>query len=397
MNRVRARRLMPFAALAVVAAASAGTAYAVCNQTVISISDQNVWDLHGCDEPFFLWHYKAYRLNDDDWTGRGYFDACNPLTEYPKHWSAVWMLWNGTSDPNTTTPFLIRPWHGPNDYLEISRGRGSVEWHLGQRHRIVDNASFYGQWVPRAFVINFLQLSCQAYDATPSSVPPSYGFTPTYRVGGGFVHEGWHAVRSHSGNNPQASGASGHQVRGPIAGTFCTQTACDNFYPYARSTFANGEMWLSGRPRCRLMGRTTVCGPPGRTFISVYQAEREFLCDIADNPQPFMPFSARESAAAESRFTGTNRFPQATPYWCGNTRPLWGPAPPGVTLSCLDPARTDCAAGGGCGTAFAGCDADNCCLPTCPDPARQCALNRTCAAAGTSCNVTTGCCNPIIP
>src|SRR5262249_49733503 len=146
-----------------------------------SKAENDLWNIHGCWSAYFLWHYKAYDTNSDDWGGRGFFNACNPNLEYPKHWNAAYLMSYGLADDNNHS------FHsGQRDYQELARARSSSQWHAQFRHQAVDDISFFGQWSERFAAVNLVQTSCLLYDFNRSNGAPA-------SRGGDFVHEGTHA------------------------------------------------------------------------------------------------------------------------------------------------------------------------------------------------------------
>jgi len=264
-------------------AASGPRAEAVCNQSVISTSDLAVWNLHGCWQDFFLWHYQVFDTRAGDWSNRGYFDACNNLLEYPKHWNAAYLMVYGLSDS------LAGSFHGTVDYLEMSRGRDSAEWHAGFHHAATDNTGIFGSWDGSTVLT-----SCSLYDTTVVNGNPG-------SRGGDFVHEGTHAWMDHHGFDPA-------HLNNPSGGA-CTMTgaACDYFYFHGFGAYNFGELFQQD--------------VTARRFHSPNQSQVEDLCDLADFPQPWVPASARNAATSDANARAVTRFINGPGFSCGSPRP----------------------------------------------------------------------------
>jgi hypothetical protein len=104
------------AALAVVALTASGApAFAICNQSAASQADIDLWNVHGCWWDFVVYQYQAYDLESEDWGDRGWSDACNVVYEFPKHWSASYLVGYGLLDDNSNS------FHGTVDYEGIAQ------------------------------------------------------------------------------------------------------------------------------------------------------------------------------------------------------------------------------------------------------------------------------------
>lgn len=185
----------------------------------------------------------------------------------------------------------------------------------------------------------------------------------------------------------KVSDASDHEVNGPDfceenACAACTETACDHFRPHTHGAYQSGELWRAGQGR--------------RSLMSVYQVQLEYVCDLSDNAQTWVPYSVREDAANGAGWLANHRFIEKVPYWCGSTRPLWGARPGGRPEWCTDQNRESCH--GGCKTGTV-CGNDGCCIEQCPPGSTcwcpsgaSCSANYTCVGANYSCDQASGCC-----
>ena len=390
------------------------TARAHCDQTQVSTSDQDLWNLHGCWQDYFDWQADAYDVKEEDWSDRGYHDACNQKLEYPKHWNATYLLdyaVPGSSIPTDNMVFgLVRPFHSSDDYLAEARAESTDQWHASLRHQAQDGYAYYGLSLNRSLKVNLLQTFCALYDNDQPVGINDVNFVSTRASI--ITHEGWHhwQYRHVTWNNSGSCDKKiGHDYcsqnnTAPKAGTFCTQSACDDFHPHMSNEFASGALWTAGLD----VSPFPLTAPNIPTYHSVYQVQIETECDIADFSTDRTPFSVREMAAEFSKSDSRSQVPIPPPFYCGSTRPFWGKNPhatPGTVPACLDGTRTGCRSDGTCAAGFAGgCGADGCCVPTCAQAGKQCQASGSafaCATSGDTCSTTdaaSGCCeSPVGP
>jgi hypothetical protein len=276
--------------MALCAALLALEAEAVCIQTGASQSDRDLWARHGCWADFYAWQANAYDLRSGDWTSRGWNDACNVNLEFPKHWNAAYLVTYGLLD-NPSQSF-----HGTVDYRATAEAASS-NYHDSLYHSVTDDTGVFGRFSPRIFPwgTDNVQTSCLLYN------PAATNSNPASRAGD-FMHEGWHAYYDkYDFDNGDVGGHRG----GPLGA--CTATGCDYFYFHGLSAYVFGAMWEND-------------GTGGR-FHSPNQVQVEFLCDVADQPQPWMPASVRQRAAVDANTRAAQRFINGPGYSCGSPRP----------------------------------------------------------------------------
>lgn len=288
---IKSRTLVKFLAAALLVCVTAVRADAVCVQSGASQADRDLWNIHGCWADFYLWEYRAYDLRSGDWSGRGWNDACNVNLEFPKHWNAAYLVTYGMADNGAQS------WHGTADYRAAGEAAGS-NFHSGLFHKVTDDTSVFGRFIWHLFGANEVQTSCLLYN------PAAQNANPASRAGD-FMHEGWHAWNSKYGYNG-GGGSCGH-FNGPQGNCSMSPCGCDYFYFHGVGAYAFGAMWQNNGTASR--------------FHSPTQVQVEFLCDVADQPQPWVPASVRLAARTDANQRSAARFINGPGYFCGNPRP----------------------------------------------------------------------------
>ena len=260
-----------------------------CAQNTASDADRDLWAHHGCWKDFFLWQYKAYDIRKSDWADRGWNDACNVNTEYAKHWNAAYLVSYGLAD-NPRYSF-----HGTVDYRATAE-RWDNEYHDDIYHTPSDHTDYFGAFVFHVFGPNEVRTSCLLYDKTKA-----VNANPASRAGD-FMHEGWHAW---SLKHAYYTGSCGGHFCGPKGS--CSVNDCDYFYFHGIGAYAFGAMWQND-------------GTANR-FHSMNQVQVEFLCDVANYPQPWVPASVVLAAKNDANTRAVQRFINGPGYICGDDRP----------------------------------------------------------------------------
>ena len=276
------REIMSALLLLTLTLALPNAALALCNQNNASQADKDLWNTHGCWQAFFLWQYKAYDMNGSDWANRGWNDACNRNLEYPKHWNAAYLVTYGLADN------LAQSFHGTIDYRATAEAASS-KFHNHIKHVPTDDTTIFGSYSGGT-----VATSCLLYNSTVANANPG-------SRGGDFMHEGWHAYFDKYGWNNGSVG--GHR---PTQGN-CTAKGCDYFYFHGIGAYAFGAMWEND-------------GTANR-FHSPNQVQVEYLCDVADQPKPWVPNSVRTAAENDANTRAAERFINGPGYRCGDPRP----------------------------------------------------------------------------
>jgi hypothetical protein len=263
-------------------------AHAVCDQGSASTAEVDLWNVHGCWPDFYLWSYIAYDQRQSDWNDRGWNDACNVNLEFPKHWNAAYLVTYGLADNNDFS------WHGTADYRATGEAASS-NYHDSLFHTCKDDSCCFGSFTPNTFGPDELSTHCPVYDASSANGNPA-------SRAGDFMHEGWHAwLEKYGWDNGDCGG---HRC-GPQGA--CTAPGCDYFYFHGVSQYVFGELYQTD-------------GTANR-FHSPNQVQVEFLCDVADYPQSWVPASVRQAARADADARAAERFINGPGYKCGDARP----------------------------------------------------------------------------
>jgi hypothetical protein len=266
---------------------TASLAAAVCNQTAASQADRDLWRVHGCWEDFYLWHYRAYDMEEEDWDDRGWSDACNNRLEYPKHWNAAYLVTYGLLDN------YLQSFHGTQDYRATAEAEES-RFHDDFYHLATDRTDIFGAYRPRWPGTDQVFTSCLLYNPAVANANPG-------SRAGDFMHEGWHAwLDEYDWDN---GSVGGHRPRQGA----CTINGCDYFYFHGISVYLFGDLYQTDGTAAR--------------FHSPNQVQVEFLCDVVDQSEPWVTASVRIAAQADANTRSSNRFINGPGYFCGNPRP----------------------------------------------------------------------------
>ncbi|MFN7961500.1 MAG: hypothetical protein U0002_09530 [Thermoanaerobaculia bacterium] len=286
---MRPNRHLWLPAFALAACFAARPAHPVCDQTGASTADRDTFAVHGCDVAFFRFSAVAYDQRQGDWQDRGWLDACNLNLEFTKHWNATFLVTFGLADD------LLHSWHGTVDYRATAEATNAL-YHVDIFHTADDDPCCFGSFKPHTFGRDEVSTHCALYDAGATNGNPG-------SRAGDFMHEGWHAWqrRYHFTGGP----CNGH-ICGPTAN--CTASTCDPFYFHRVSAYLFGAMWQNDGT--------------GRRFHSPNQVQVEFLCDLSEFPNSWVPASVRTSAAADANFRATTRFTNGPGFQCGDPRPF---------------------------------------------------------------------------
>jgi hypothetical protein len=282
---MRKKRFQAFLLVGFLAAGRPASA-SVCLDADTSTEDQAVWDIHGCDTSFASFERQAFdvRFADDSL-------ACTLPYEYPKHWSAAWLLINGLSNN------YDQQWHSSQDYCAAAASN-SPDYHdyFYQQVRV---ASWFGRWAKHSGD-DEVDTSCKLYDPFDAAGRRSSHANPGSR-GGDFVHEAFHGWLDHYGYSP------GHLENPPGGACRMTGKNCDNFYFHGVGAFDFGYLWYTDGT--------------GDHFHTPNQTQVEYLCDVAILPQSWVPAAVSQAAQKDTEQRVKTRFINGPAAKCGDPRP----------------------------------------------------------------------------
>ncbi len=256
--------------------------HAQCNDGP-SQAESDLWATHNCWWDFVLWQYQAYRMFDSDWGTWGFRDACNIALPYPKAVNASYLLTYGLTDNYASQ------WHSTLDYRQAAEA-----WSSPNHDQIRYAPSASRAWLAQAAVSNArTDMGCLLFDQRAATGNPA-------TRAGDYIHEAWHHWQHK--RNYIAS-----HMTGPIDACTMTGSSCDWYYWHGVGAFDFGEMHKYTSD--------------GAFFHSPNQAQVEFLCDIAELSQSWVPTSVRTIARSEANQRLNARFRNAVGYRCGDPRP----------------------------------------------------------------------------
>jgi hypothetical protein len=264
---------------------------AVCVQNDAGTAEWAYWDTHGCDWNFVLHADEIHDTRSSDWGNRGYYDACNINNEFTKFWNASHLMHFGLQNSYDWSFH-----HSTADYVETIV-KYDTNFHDDLHHTATDDMSKVARFVWQMWDSNEIRGSCHLYN--PNN--PLYPWANPAARGGALVHEGWHAWQEQQGVGP------GHHW-GPQGYCVDAGDVCDYWYWHGISVFAFGDMWVWD------------LNPPAKLHTTS-QAQVEYLCDLADLPQAWVPSTVTSDASASANYFSDRRFINGPAFHCGDWRP----------------------------------------------------------------------------
>jgi len=275
----------------------------------LSATDQALWNVHGCQPNYINWQYQRYDLRAEDWWEKGWNDACNPQVVYPKHWNATYLIDYAISFDAPWWNPSGRAFHHSVDYGGMTE-HSSSGYHDGQRHLMAGysapSRNLLGLYQTEFGTPNHLNTFCEAYDIAANA-----NATPDMRAAV-MVHEGTHGWFHKIGTN--GGNCGGHHCPGEIwpisASPFCTLGTCDFFYFHGATVYPKGTLWYQDNNQ-----------GVGKYFHSPFQNQIEFLCDIANFGDDWVPLSVVKDAQGWAQQVATQAIINGPGYRCGIMKP----------------------------------------------------------------------------
>lgn len=245
-----------------------------------------VHNLYGCWRDFYMWGWSAYALTDDSWEGAGLKDVCNTSLPFGKVLNSIFLISYALSDN------YIHQWHSTEDYQSSSRAADN-RFHgpFYQRFIEYEGSSNATTETGRFAARDRTDLHCPLFNVGAFSDSPS-------ARAGVMLHESWHHWQykhDFEDTHPQC-GSPPHD--------------CDYYYFHGSAAFDFGT----------LDGYDT--NPNHFRFHSPRQVQVEFLADLAELSQPWLPTIVTQAAKAFGNDRLRNEFVNAVGYRIGDPRPF---------------------------------------------------------------------------
>jgi hypothetical protein len=268
-KKVLARRVL---ACALALASLPAAAGAVCTNSV-ETDEQTLWNVHNCWTAFRDWFRPYFNLQSDHWDGGWGWTACDPTQAFPKMWNSAYLITYGL---NTSS---AGPGHSDVDYYKWAAGNQH-----GFRFEPEDGGGAYAQAFWGIFTTDRVEMRC-----------PSFNFRTAGQRAGTMLHESTHHITHW-----------GHQSNPP--GSNCSEPCSDDWYFHYRNSYPYGSL-------------------AGHTH-SMVQIQIEYLCDLAEFGEGWVPFMTKVVAQSEANDRMTNRIRNPPGWTCGQPRPIYVPPPP---------------------------------------------------------------------
>jgi len=251
-----------------------GLAGAVCDNTR-ETGDDDVWVVHNCWGDFRTWSRDYFNLQEDHWDGGWGWTSCDSTRAFPKMFNAEYLLTYGLLDHS------LGPWHSDTDYRTWASG--TVH---GFRYEPEDDDDAFASAFAGFWNTDRVEMKCPSFNSR----------SPGLRAGT-MVHEASHVTYwrwSHQSNPP---------------GSNCSEDCSDDWFWHDLGNIAYGKL---------------RAGQSGHKH-SMTQIQIEFLCDLAEFHEPWVPFSVHNPARSEANSRMINRIRNFPGWTCGNARPLHAP------------------------------------------------------------------------
>ncbi len=279
---LRTRALLAIVALVLLPAAAG----AVCPNTV-ETDEQTLWNIHNCWAAFRDWFRPYFNLQSGQWSGSWGWDSCDPTQAFPKTWDSAYLITYGLED------WSLGPWHSDVDYYRWASGNQH-----GFRYEAKDATDAYATSVWGWFVTDRVEMKCPSFNSRTAGVRA-----------GTMLHESTHITfdSSHGSNLP---------------GSNCGSEPCtDDWFFHYLNSYSYGS--LAGHQH------------------SMNQIQIEWLCDLAEFGEWWVPATIGLVAQSEANDRMNNRIRNPPGWTCGSPRPIYVPPPPPPPDPCPPP-RVNC-------------------------------------------------------
>jgi hypothetical protein len=248
-------------------------ARAVCSNTT-ETAEQTLWNVHNCWTAFRDWFRPYYNFQSSHWDEGWGWDSCDPTLALPKMWNSAYLITYGLRDSTQG------PWHSDVDYYRWAAGGQHDFRYEPEDSTDAFAAAFGGFWQT-----NRVEMMCPSFNSRTAGVRA-----------GTMLHEATHLIYwqwSHQSNPP---------------GSNCTENCSDDWFFHALGQYPYGS--LAGHKH------------------SMNQIQIEYLCDLGEFSEWWVPAAITNAATTESNSRMTNRIRNPPGWTCGQPRPIYVPPPP---------------------------------------------------------------------
>ena len=245
---------------------------AVCPNTV-ETDEQALWNVHNCWPAFRDWFRPYFNFQSDHWDGGWGWTSCDPTQAFPKMWNSAYLITYGLED------WYLGPWHSDVDYYRWASGDRS-----GFRYEPEDGSGNIAEAFAGWFQTDRVEMRCPSFN----------NYTAGLRAGV-MLHESTHIMFGSS------TGGWSHQSNPP--GSNCTEPCSDDWYFHYLNSYSYGS--LAGHRH------------------SMIQIQIEYLCDLAEFGEGWVPYTTGLHAQSDANYYMTDRIRNPPGWTCGQPRPLF--------------------------------------------------------------------------
>lgn len=257
--------------------------------------EQALWNVHNCWPAFRDWFRPYFNLQSDHWDGRWGWTSCDPTQAFPKIWNSAYLITYGLAD------WSPGPWHSDVDYYRWASGN-QHGFRYEPEHAFDVYAVAFTGW----FTTNRVEMQCPSFNGRTAGVRA-----------GTMLHESTHIM--------YGDWLGGWPHRSNPPGSNCTSDCSDDWYVHYLNSYSYGS--LAGHRH------------------SMNQIQIEYLCDLAEFGEWWVPYMIENFAQAEANNRITNRIRNPPGWTCGQPRPLPPPPPCPEGQCCGANCASDCGNG----------------------------------------------------
>jgi hypothetical protein len=277
ISRANRKLLASVLAFVFVLALMPADAGAVCANTT-EIDEQTLWNAHSCWTAFRDWFRPYFNLQSSHWESGWGWTSCDPTQAFPKMWDSAYLITYGLQ---TST---LGPWHSDADYYRWASGNVH-----GFRYEPEDGGGPFAEAFSGWFQTDRVEMRCPSFNSRTAGLRA-----------GTMLHEATHIIYG------GATGGWSHQSN--PAGSNCSEDCSDDWYSHYLNSYSYGN--LEGHRH------------------SMNQIQIEYLCDLSQFGEWWVPVTTRSQAMSEANSRMTNRIRNPPGWTCGSPRPIYVPPPP---------------------------------------------------------------------